>query len=325
MDYFDKNSPRSGADASNSRMDRLHGQVDEPRGSVDALNASNKAGAVGISHRDSATLDARDAERNVNKTDSAESHADTSIGHGDTPSIQTDALIPANMPETISTNPTELQLPDSLTRGENCRANNSQGLGNPADTLNMCTHAYSIVNDTRTPINVIKIINTHPNDSKSQSSPVGDAKHAVDETDGIGSHTGVPSIHTDTLKPANTLSIISIPQTKPKLPDLPGDSARLALNRPNDWGSHTDMSSARTNVQSVGNDTLTPRSGPQTVETCRNGQKWPNSPGEGTRWAPDKPNSFYSHMDASNTRTGMQSVAHETETPANAPECIKTA
>jgi len=70
---------------------------------------------------------------------------------------------------------------------------------------------------------------------------------------------------------------------------------------------------------------LTPRNELQTVITCRNGQKWPNSPGEGTRWAPDKPNSFYSHTDALSAWTGVQSIAHETITPADEAESIKTA
>ena len=330
----DENGPRSGADASNGHMNGSHGQADESKDSAEASNTSNNAITATMSDSESAGtyLGARDTRRAIDGTNGLGGQTEMSEGQTDMSRAQADAPNVSNTAETagISRNDSAgmyLGLGDAKHT-----IDEMDGLGGHADRSNGQTDTPTVKTHAITPTDEVGNIRTCPNNSRTPNLPPGSARERAEYPNGLGNRadttsgcTGVQSAANDALKPRNAPNIVSIPQTKPKPPDLPGDGARLTLNGPNGWGSHTDTSSAHTNVQSVGNDALTPRNEPQTVKTRRNGQKWPNSPGEGARWAPDKPNSFYSHTDASNARTGVQSIAHETETPANAPERVKTA
>jgi len=330
----DVNCPaRSRAAASNGLANSSHGQTDGSRGCTDALNVSNNAETARLGFGDGAEtyLGARDTKRDVDETDGLGGHADASNGQTDAPSVQTDALMPANAPEIVSTNPTELQPPDPLTRGENCRTNNSQGLGNPADTLNMRTHAYSVVNDARTPINAIKIVSTRPNDPKWPNSPVGDTKHGVDLADGLTSHTdtstgheGAHSVKTDALKPANATQIVRTRQIHPKPPDSPNEATWQRSDEPNASRHHSDALSGHMDAPSIRTDAITLTTAPGTVSTHPIELKPTDSPVGDAKRGVDVADGFWSHTDRSSAHTDVQSIGNDAKMATNETENVRT-
>ncbi|KIM61157.1 hypothetical protein SCLCIDRAFT_1216270 [Scleroderma citrinum Foug A] len=90
-----------------NQTDGSHGQVDELRGSADALDTSYNAETAILGHGDdpSTYLDARDAKRNVNETDSLGSHADALGGHSDMPSVEMDADMASQSAKWLSDKP----------------------------------------------------------------------------------------------------------------------------------------------------------------------------------------------------------------------------
>jgi len=86
------------------RTDGSTGETDGLRGQTDALNASNGAETAGMSDGEGAEtyLGVRDAKRVVNATNGVRRHADALTGPTDVPSVETDAVTPANVLETVS-------------------------------------------------------------------------------------------------------------------------------------------------------------------------------------------------------------------------------
>ena len=100
----DVNGAGNGADESNGQTDRLRGQTGRSTGQMDASNTSNNAGMAGMSDGEGAGtyLDARGMKRVVDARDGIGSQSDMSSGHWDVPSVETDAMTPANTTETVS-------------------------------------------------------------------------------------------------------------------------------------------------------------------------------------------------------------------------------
>jgi len=248
-------------------MNGSHGQVDESKDLADASNTSNNAKTATMSDSESAGtyLGARDTRHAIDGTNGLGGQTEMSEG-------QMDVLNTAEMAG-ISRNDsagTYLGLEDVKHT-----IDEMDGLGGHADRSNGQTDTPTVKMHAITPTDKVGNIRTRPNNSRTPNLPPGSAREHTEYPNGLGNRadttsgcTGVQSAANNVLKPRNALNIVSIPQTKPKPPDLPGDGARLALNGPNGWGSHMDTSSACTNMQSVGNVTLTPRSELQTVKTC---------------------------------------------------------
>ena len=78
------------------------------------MDTLNQAEMPGISRGNdvSTYLDPGDTKHGVNKTGGIRSHADTSNGLMDIPSIERDANRPANAPDTISIPQKRTKLPD---------------------------------------------------------------------------------------------------------------------------------------------------------------------------------------------------------------------
>ena len=94
MQTDDMNSLGSQSDASNGQVDVLRMQT----GQADSSNVSKNAEMANISHADGAGtyLAIRHAKRPIHETDGTRIHADTSIWHGDIPSVETDTLTAEN-------------------------------------------------------------------------------------------------------------------------------------------------------------------------------------------------------------------------------------
>ena len=79
-------------------------QADRSRGQTEALIVSNRAETADIRHGDDLGmyLGVGHAKRGDEVTNGVGSHAHMLTGHGDTPSVETNAIKPANVPQIIS-------------------------------------------------------------------------------------------------------------------------------------------------------------------------------------------------------------------------------
>jgi len=118
-----------------------------------------------------------DAKRSVDVADGLVSHTDTSSGHMDTPSVQTDALTPANEPQTIRIRPNDSKSQNSPMEAARQRSNEPNTCGNHANRSGVHTDVQSIAHETETPINAIKIVRMRPNDPKPPNSKMQDSLH----------------------------------------------------------------------------------------------------------------------------------------------------
>jgi len=203
------------------------------------------------------------------------SHADMAIGHGDAQSVQTDALMPANAPETISICPSELKTPNSPPGSARERAEHPNGLRNRADTTSGPTDVQSIAHETETAANTSKTVSTRPNIPKPPNSPSGDMKCDVDKTDGLWGHTDAsngqadaPSIDMDVLRPANESKCLQMPPNSLKRQNSPIEAAKQHLDDPNGTGDCTDGLRECTDVSSAVNGTKTAANRMECVRTC---------------------------------------------------------
>jgi len=125
----------------------------------------------------------------------------------------------------------------------------------------------------------------------------GDAKHAIDEMDGLGGHTDalngltdVQSIETDTVMPTITPETVSTHQTESEAPNPPSGDAKCGIDMMDGLTSHTDMSSGRMDAPSVETDTLTSRNALNTISIPQIEPETPDLPSRGTVHRPDMPN-----------------------------------
>jgi len=241
---------------------------------------SNHTGTTGISHGDEPNtyLGAGGAKRGVDATDGIESHTDASTGQEDAHSIETNALTATNAPETVSTRPTEPKTPDPPTKAAHSCANEPNGCSNRTDRLTAQADAPNALNGAETAV-------MGHRDSADTYLGTGDAKRAVDETDGIGSHadasngqTNAPSVHTDAITPTIAPKIVRTHPIEPKSPNLPAGSATSRSDATDGFGSHTDTSSVCTDVHCAGNDTQMATNEAESIRTRQNSSKMLNSP-----------------------------------------------
>ena len=117
----DTNHPGNGADASSYQADGSRSQADRSRAWTDTLNMSNSAETAVISHGESVStyLGVRDAKCAVLETDGVGCHADASTGQTDASSVETDAVIPTNETEIVSTRQNSPKMPNLPTMPEN--------------------------------------------------------------------------------------------------------------------------------------------------------------------------------------------------------------
>ena len=114
---------------------------------------------------------------------------------------------------------------------------------------------------------------------------VRDAKHPVQETDGVGIHVDAsvgwmdtPSVEMDADTPAKAPENVRTRQKKMKPPDLPMEAARVAPDEPDGCRNHTDRSGVHRDLHSIGNERETGANETENVRTSQNDSKAPNSP-----------------------------------------------
>ena len=269
------------------KTDGIGSHMDTSSGHRDALNASDHTETGSISHGDSTDmyLGATGMKRDINETDSLGGHVNVSNGHTDAQSIQTDMLMPANAPETISIHPLELKTPNSHPGSTRERAEHPNGLRNCVDTTSGPMDVQSVAHKMEMAANTSKTVSTRPNIPKPPNSPSGDAKCDVDEMDGLGGHTDTlngqadtPSIDVDVIRSANKSKHIRMPPNGLKMANSPMEAASQSLDKPNGCRDQTDRSSARMGSQSIGNDAKMAGNISKNVRTCQIDPKTRNLP-----------------------------------------------
>ena len=308
-----------------NQTDGSHGQVDKPRGLADALNVSYNAEMAMLGHGDnlSTHLGAGDTKRVMCETDSLGSHADTSDGHLDIPSIEKNVLIPIIAPDTVSTHPTEVKPPDIPYSTAKWTLNESDGLSSHADRLSARTGSQSVETDMEMARDEAETISICPVESKLPKSPTKGANGCANETDGSRSTPGMLNMRTHSITPADKAGNIRTRQIESKWPNPPISAAKQLPDKLNSCGNRADRSIGHTDVHSIGNNAGTAENMLKNVRMRQNGWKTPNSPPDGARWAPDMPNGFRNHADTSGTRTDGHSVTNGVKTATNATKIIR--
>ena len=272
--------PADNANGLGSQMEMLEGQTEMSRAQTDAPNTSNRPETAGMSNGKGAEtyLGAGDAKRVMCEMDGLGSHADMSDGHLDIPSIETNALIPIIAPETVSTCPTEVKLPDIPDSTANWTLNESDGPRGHADRSSACTHAYSVAYNVETARDEAETISTCPIESKPPDPPTKGTNGCANKTNGSRSTPRTLNMRTHSITPANEAGTISMRQIGSKWPNSPSEAARQTLHELNAIGDHMDMPTVHTDAHSVemAMETATDRS--KRIRTHQNGEQMQYSP-----------------------------------------------
>ena len=125
-----------------NRVDGLRSQTDGSEGQSDVLKG----------HGDSAGmyLSAGGAKRPVYETDGARTHAGTLTGQTDALSIETNTVIPANVPENVRSSRKKAKPPDLPVEASRRRPDKPDGCRNHADASSARTDSHCIGNGTET-------------------------------------------------------------------------------------------------------------------------------------------------------------------------------
>ena len=165
------------------------------------------------------------------------------------------------------------------------RAGDANGPGNRAERSTGKTDESRVQTDAPNASNRPEMAGMSCGEGAGTYPGAGDAKHAVDATDGVGSHADtssehadVPNVQTDANRPVNESKNVRMLRKRKKPPDSPVETARRRSDERNGVGDRTDTSSVRMDAHCVGNDMETAENDTKIVRTCQNGSKMKNSP-----------------------------------------------
>jgi len=199
----------------------------------------------------------------------------------------------------------------------------TDGAGSHADASNAQTDIPSTENEAES-------IRMHPNNSKSQNSPIGAERQRPNHPNACRNLTGrssictdSQSIQTDALMPVNEAANVRTPQIESISPNLPAGSATSCSDTMDGFGSHTDMSNACTDTHTVGNEMETPGNKARTVRMLQNESKTNNSPVEAASQRSDEPNGCRDQMDALSIQMDTHNIGNDTRKPVNGMEHVR--
>jgi len=197
------------ANSPGCETDGLRGQVDGRRGWTDTLSVSHSAETTGMSNSEGAGtyLGAGGMNHVINTTNGIRCHADALTGPTDVPSIDTDAITPANATQTISTPQKRAKPPDLPIETTRWVPGKPNGHRSHADTSSTRTHASCVGNDVKTAANAMETVKTSRNKQKLLNSPNGTTKWTPDMPNGSGSHMDALSVHMDMHCIGNTMEM----------------------------------------------------------------------------------------------------------------------
>ena len=199
-----------------NQTDGSHGQVDEPRGSADALEASYNAETAILGHGDGLGMYLRpgDAKCGIREMDGLGSQMDTSSGHSDMPSVKTDMLIPTIAPTIIRTTQKRGKPPNLPGQTANQTPHKSNGLRGHAHRSDVHSDMPSVGYDMETAKDKVEIISMCPIQSKSPNPLTMSANGHTNEMDGSRIHPDMLNVclgvHSKTETPADEAGTISM-------------------------------------------------------------------------------------------------------------------
>jgi len=176
------------------------------------------------------------------------------------------------------------------------------------------TDVQSIAHDTDMATNAPQCVRTPQNGLRTPDSLFGDAKHAVNEMDGIGSHM-------DALNNPGTGSISNGEGVSTY---LAARDMNRAIDETEGLGRHADMSNGQTDTQSIQTDVLTCVNKAADVRTPQIKSKSLNLPAGSATSLLDVTDGCRSHTDRLDMHTDVQNGANKMETPANEPKPVRT-
>ena len=186
-------------DGLGGHADASNGQTDAPSVQTDALMPAKAPEIVSTNQTESEAPNppSGDAKRGVDLADSLTSHTDTSTGHENTHSVETDALKPANATQIIRTRPNDSKSQNSPVETAWQCSDEPNACRHHLDVSSVQTDALSVQTDALTPANGTEHVRTRQIRPKPPDSPAGSATSRSDATDGFGSHTDTSSVCTD--------------------------------------------------------------------------------------------------------------------------------
>ena len=126
---------------------------------------------LGCGDGSSTYLGPGDAKRLVNETDGTGIHTDRSTGQADAPSVQTKAIKPAKVTETISIPRKKVKPPDLPIETARGHPDKLNGCGNLVDTSSICKDGHSDGDETETAVNETDIVRTRQISQRTRNLP----------------------------------------------------------------------------------------------------------------------------------------------------------
>ena len=321
----DMNGPGRRVDASKGQADMSRGQTDVSRAWTDTLNMSNRTATPGMSHGDdpSTYLDARDAKRNINETDSLGSHADALGGHSDVPSIETDADMAAITPAIIRTTRKRGKPPNLPSQSTKWLSDKPNSCGYHLDRLDRRMDVQNAGNKMETPADEAETISMCQIEPKPPQPLTMGANGHANEMDRSRHHPGTLNMCMHAVTPADEVGNISTCPNKQKWLNLPISTTKQLPDETISRGNSTETSNACMDMHSIGNDAKTAKHAIKIVRASPNEPKMQNSPSEAARQCSDEPNACGNLTDGSSAHMGSHSIETNARTPANKAEHIR--
>ena len=170
---FDIKRLEGQADGSGCQTGVSSSQVDRSRGQTEALIMLNRAETADIRHSDDLGmyLGVGHAKCGDEMMDGIGSRAHMLTGHGDTPSVETNVIKPANVPQIVSIPRKREKPPDLPVEATRGHPDESNRLRDHTDTLTVHTDMHSIGYEMETAGKETECVSMCRNGQKMQSSP----------------------------------------------------------------------------------------------------------------------------------------------------------
>jgi len=155
-------------------------------------------------------------------------------------------------------------------------------------------------------------------------SRAGDANGAGNRTDASSCQADASRGQMDALSASNRAETDGMSNGEGAETYLGVRDAKRIVNAMGGVGSHANASSGHADVPNVQTNANKPANATETVSIPPKPKKPPDLPGKGARWAPDEPNGYGTRADTFSVRRDTYRVGNDTETPAIAPEDVRT-
>ncbi|KIM53216.1 hypothetical protein SCLCIDRAFT_32076 [Scleroderma citrinum Foug A] len=165
--------PGCQTDGSDCQTGMSSSQADAPRAQMDAPSTLNKAETDVMDHGDGVGtyLSIGDSKHDVREMDGVGSHADMLTGQTDTPHVETDANLAANVKENVRLPRKKDKPPNLPVEASRGHPDEPDGCGNHADASSARTDSHCIGNEMEMAANRTGNVRTRRTEEKTRNSP----------------------------------------------------------------------------------------------------------------------------------------------------------